>query len=153
MADDLSGRLRNAKEDLAAWYERLNAQWSDAEKTLQTMDLPADVWTFFKFETTTCDIPGYDRHWEHMLGFIKHNGEWRICYMVGEVGDPDSRGLPKPILDCSLNERKLALPGIKGLFLAIVEAAEAKASELETALGEAAEVLAQFKKKQADQKP
>ena len=146
MADDLSARLRDANESLAASYERLNDQWSDAEQKFQAMNLPANVWTTFKSETTTCDIPGYDRDWEHMLGFIKHNGEWRICYMVGETGDPDN-WVPKPVLDCSLDERKLALKGIKGLLAAIVEAAQAEADDLEGALGEAAKVLTPFKKK------
>ena len=153
MSDNLGARLRNAKDSLSAWYERLNAQWADAEKTLRTFNLSQSVWTCFKGESweseggaRTNDVfsPPYTRDFEHCLGFLKHGGEWRICYSLGEVGDPDSHS-PRPILECSLESRTLALEGLPKLLEEIVKEAEAESAKLESALGAAAESLASFK--------
>ncbi len=43
MADNLARALRDAKELLATWYDRLNSQWESAEKTLRSFNLPNDV--------------------------------------------------------------------------------------------------------------
>ncbi|HUY92151.1 MAG TPA: hypothetical protein VMV10_25640 [Pirellulales bacterium] len=154
MSDNLGARLRNAKESLAAWYERLNAQWADAEKTLRSLNLSQNVWTSFKGESWESDggtpandvfSPIYTRDFEHCLAFLKQDGEWRICYSFGEAdGDPDSHS-PRPILDCSLEIRTLALEGLPKLLQAIVREAEAESGKLEAALGAAAESLASFK--------
>lgn len=144
MSDNLGARLRNAKESLAAWYERLNAQWVDAEKTLRSFNVPKGVWVAFKDET---DETADGKHWrdfERCLAFMKRDGEWRICYSFGEVGDPDSHSL-RPILDCSLEVRMLALDGLPKLLQAIVDEAETESAKLEGALGAAAESLASFK--------
>ncbi|MGH7134515.1 MAG: hypothetical protein ACREHD_02180 [Pirellulales bacterium] len=154
MSDKLGARLRNARESLSAWYDRLNAQWADAEKTLRSFNLSQCVWTSFKSETledeereppkNIFDLP-YSRDIEHRLGFLKHDSEWRICYLAGEVGDPDSFSPPRPILDCSLEIRMTALDGLPKLLEAIVNEAEAESAKLEAALGAAAESLASFK--------
>ncbi|HEV7221890.1 MAG TPA: hypothetical protein VGN42_04265 [Pirellulales bacterium] len=153
MSDNLGARLRNAKESLSAWYDRLNTQWADAEKTLRSFNLSQDVWTSFKAETHESDdgtpsrdvfSPTYSRDVEHCLAFLKQDGEWKICYALGEVGDSDSYS-PRPVRDCSLEVRMLALEGLPKLLHAIVEEAEAESTKLEVALGAAAESLASFK--------
>jgi hypothetical protein len=144
MADNLGARLRTAKETLSDWYDRLNAQWESAEKTLRSFSLPNSVWTAFKGEIDESEDGRYTRDLEHCLAFMKYEGEWRICYCVGESGDPDSFS-PRPILQCSLDDRKQALEGLPKLLEAIVQAAESEALKLETALGSAAESLASFK--------
>jgi hypothetical protein len=144
MSDKLGARLRNAKESLSAWYDRLNAQWADAEKTLRSFNLSRNVWTSFKGETQESGDGMYSRDFEHCLAFLKQDGEWRICYAVGEVGDPDSFS-PRPVLDCSRESRMIALEGLPKLLEAIVLEAETESTELEVALGAAAESLASFK--------
>jgi len=84
----------------------------------------------------------YSRDLGHHLSFVKCSGEWRICYSVELVDEPPS---PKPILDCSLEDRKLALEGLPILLEEIVKEAEAEASNLESALGAAAEAISTFK--------
>lgn len=153
MSDNLGARLRNAKESLSAWYDRLNAQWTDTEKTLRSFNLPQDVWASFKcesFESQAPDQKGmlqvpYSRDIDHCLGFLKRDGEWRVCYTVGDLGDDDSYSAPRPILDCSVEIRTMALEGIPKLLEKIVDEAEAESAKLEAALGAAAESLASFK--------
>lgn len=154
MSENLGARLRNAKESLSAWYDRLNAQWADAEKTIRSFNISQNVWTTFKSETLESEdreargnffAPVYSLEVEHCLGFLKQDSEWRICYTVGEVGDPDSYSLPRPILDCSLEIRMMALDGLPKLLEAIVNEAESESAKLEVALGAAAESLASFK--------
>ena len=144
MSDNLGARLRDAKESLSVWYHRLNAQWADAEKTLRSFNLSQNVWASFKSETQESDDGVYSRDFEHCLAFLKQDGEWRICYAVGEVGDPDDYS-PRPVLDCSLEIRRIALEGLPKLLEAIVDEAEAESYTLEVALGAAAEKLASFK--------
>ena len=144
MSSNLGARLRNAKESLATWYDRLNAQWADAEKTLRSLNLSRIVWASFKRETYESDDPTCFRDVEHYLAFLKQDGEWRICYALGEVGDPDSFST-RPVLECSLETRMMALEGLPKLLEAIVEEAEAESAKLEVALGGAAKSLASFK--------
>ncbi len=144
MSNDLGTRLRRAKESLSAWYDRLNSQWLDAEKTIQSLNLPTNVWACFEPQTQESGNPSYPRDFEHCLGYMKLDREWRICYSVGEVGDPDSHD-PRPILDCSLEQRVLALEGLPKLLEAVVETAEAQSARFEVALGGAAESLASLK--------
>jgi hypothetical protein len=153
MSENLGARLRNATESLSAWYDRLNAQWVDAEKTLRSFNLSRNVWASFQGESfefevrdpkSMLDVP-YSRDIDHCLGFLKHNGEWRICYTVGDLGDDDSYSEPRPILDCSVEIRTMALEGIPKLLEKIVDEAEAESAKLESALGGAAESLASFK--------
>ncbi len=146
MSNDLGARLRTAKESLSAWYDRLNSQWTDAEKTIQALNLPTNVWACFKTETEELDNPDLHlpRDIQHCLVYMKRDGEWRICYSVGEAGDPGSHD-PRPILDCSLEQRILALEGLPELLEAIVKAAEAQSDRFEVALGGAAKSLAAFK--------
>jgi len=144
MSDNLGARLRDAKEALSAWYDRLNAQWADAEITLRSLNLSQNVWASFKGETWESDDGNHIRGIEHCLAFVKQDGEWRICYAVGEVGDPDSFSR-RPVLECSLEIRMMALEGLPKLLEAIVQEAEAESAQLEVALGAAAESLASFK--------
>lgn len=144
MSNDLGARLRTAKESLSAWYDRLNSQWIDAEKTIQSLNLPTNVWAWFKAERQESDNPVFSRDIEHCLAYLKLDGVWRICYSVGKVGDPDSHD-PRPILDCSLEQRILALEGLPKLLEAVVETAEAQSARFEVALGAAAETLASLK--------
>ncbi len=97
----------------------------------------------FKGEVWESD-EGFDRDLEHSLAFMKYEGEWRICYWPRRIGDPDSYS-PRPILQCSLDDRKLALGGLPKLLEAIVQEAESEAANLETSLGAAAESLSSFK--------
>ncbi len=144
MSDNLGARLRDAKESHSAWLGRLNAQWADAEKTVRSFNLSQKVWASFKSETQESDDGVYSRDFEHCLVLLKHDGEWRICYAVGETGDPNSFS-PRPILDCSLECRTMGLEGLPKLLEAIVDEAEKESAKLEVALGAAAESLASFK--------
>jgi len=138
MSDNLGARLRNAKESLSAGYDRLNAQWADAEKTLRAVNLSQAVWASFKGETQESDDGMYSHDFEHCLAFLKQDGEWRICYAVGEVSDPDSFS-PRPVMDCSVEIRMMALDGLPKLLETVVEKAEVESSKIEVALGAAAE--------------
>jgi hypothetical protein len=144
MSENLGARLRNAKESLSAWYDRLNAQWADAEKTLSSLNLSKNVWSTFNSETDQTPDGRYSRDFEHCLIFMKFEGKWHICYAVGEPGDPDSFS-PRPVLNCSLETRVMALEGLPKLLEKIVVETETEANELEVTLGAAAESLASFK--------
>ncbi|MCA8998897.1 MAG: hypothetical protein KDA80_18000 [Planctomycetaceae bacterium] len=123
------------------------------ETTLKSFNLSSEVCVTFKAETQEfeSDFSGnplvavYSRDIEYCLAFKKYQGEWRVCYTSGETGDPGSFSF-RPILDCSLDERKLALEGIPQLLEAVVEKAESDSSSLETALGAAAEALSSIKR-------
>ena len=150
MSNDLGVRLREAKDSLASWYDQLNAKWAEAEAFLRTINLSEPVWTPFHGETQSSEPGGpfgltVERDFSHCLTFQKAGREWHICYAVGEVGCPEDF-IPRPILECSLETRKMALQGLPKLLADVVAQAETEASALESALGAASEALASLKR-------
>ncbi len=154
MSTDLGARLRTAKESLSEWYDRLNSQWIDAENAFHSLNLPTDVRVCY----FTQEDPG-EVDYEEMLNVIEH-GEaveiclaymylgdhgWRICYSVGDFeGNPDAHQ-PRPILDCSLKGRIVALELLPALVEKAVATVEAQSDRIEVALGGAAKSLAILK--------
>lgn len=146
MAANLGARLRDAQEALASWYDQLNGIWKSAENELRAIHLSQPAWVCFRAETweSPDGNPAFDREIEHCLAYVKVDGDWRLCYSLAESGDPESHS-PKPVLDCSLKQRKIALQGLSFLLERIVEQTEAEAAEIEIALGASAEALSHFR--------
>jgi len=153
MSNDLGARLRTAKESLSTWYHHLNSRWLDAEKTIASVNLPTDVRVCSMTMKDTGELDDHvfrnlSEHGEpveHCLAYMDYDDlGWRICYSVGEADNPDSHE-PRPILNCSLKGRILALELLPKLVEAVVAAVEAQSARFEVALGGAAEALASLK--------
>src|SRR5713226_6045527 len=74
----LPERHRKADKALANRYEQLAQKWAEGEKYFRSLHLPRPIIVVYNLQES--NDPGGES-WE-TLGFLRHGGEWRLCYAL-----------------------------------------------------------------------
>jgi len=139
-AKTLADRLHLAKRQLSNAYNRLNSQLAEAEDAIASSGISSPVWATIE---STSDDNGWD--FESCLVCQKIGGEWRLCFSRGVAGDPDTWSAPKPVLECSLEIRKLAVVGLPIFFERIITNIVNEADQIFDAIAKASSAIDSFR--------
>lgn len=119
-------REQGARQTLREFYEQLDRRWSEAEDVLLSLSVPAAVTVRVKtVEPERRPGPRY----HHELGFIKHYGQWGLCYGIRSADD-EADCLWTAIRRCSVEQRVEAAACFPELRDKVLQAAEDYATQV-----------------------
>ena len=111
-------------------YAKLNETWAEAEADLLKFSVPVEV---------VHEIGGYDDNC-HYLGFVQHQGKWRICWGYSSNSDDPGSDQPwpfyywTPMAECSLATRLSSVEHFLALRKKVREAAEKTVTDIRQAI-------------------
>ncbi|VTR97303.1 Uncharacterized protein OS=Rhodopirellula maiorica SM1 GN=RMSM_00800 PE=4 SV=1 [Gemmata massiliana] len=130
---DITRRLNEASETLAARYDALNEQYIRAEVRLKSLKPISDCWIKYNIE----ESPGepHIRCWD-LIGLVKLEGKWRLVHATDSDHNNELPFGIKPLVECPAEVRVHAAAEIRRLHEKIIRRKEQHIPEVDAAIAE-----------------